>query len=157
MKRLILMRHAKADDQFSGSDMSRPLTKEGVRIQKQVSKYMKEKPLAVDGILFSPFKRAEESAKIIAENYPKAKLEKEAALGTVFDSFTILKHLEEKAFKSALIVGHAPTLAIFALSLLKEPQHIEFDKSGIAILDFKNEVGFGKGDLILTLSPKELV
>ena len=39
MKRLILMRHAKADDHFSGSDLSRPLTQEGKEIQKEVSKF----------------------------------------------------------------------------------------------------------------------
>lgn len=156
MKRLILMRHAIADDHFKGSDMSRPLTSEGEGVQLQIASYMHRHALEVDGILYSPFLRAEQSAQIVHQEFPEADMLKEPALGNVFDSFTILKHLDKQGFQSALIVGHAPTLSAFGVSLLKKPEPLKFEKSGIMVFDFSEDIDFGQGDLVQKLSPKDI-
>ncbi|MCH9632943.1 MAG: Phosphohistidine phosphatase SixA [Chlamydiae bacterium] len=156
MKRLILMRHAIADDHFQGSDMSRPLTLEGQDVQLQVANYMHRQAFEIDGILYSPFLRAEQSAQIILKEYPDANMLKEPALGNVFDSFTILKHLDKQGFRSALIIGHAPTLSAFGVSLLEKPQPLKFEKSGVMVLDFSKKIDFGQGSLVQKLSPKDI-
>lgn len=153
MRKLMLMRHAKADDQYEGSDLSRPLTEEGVAIQNEVVKHLKDKSIEIDAIIYSPYKRAHDSALIVQENYPEAFFYKEPALGTVFDSYTVLRYLKKKKFNNVLVVGHAPTLSAFALSLLKDPKPLEFDKSGLAIFDFKDHIEFGQGHLSFFLSP----
>lgn len=157
MKQLILMRHAKADDHFSGSDLNRPLTQEGIDIQNKVALYLKKKFLNIDAIFYSPFKRAEDSAQIIQKIYPKAQFLKEPALGTIFDSYTILQHINESKAQNALALGHAPTLAVFAQSLLEVPKFIEFDKSGFVVIAFEDQIAFGSGDLVLSLSPQQII
>lgn len=156
MKRLFIMRHAKADDHFTGSDLSRPLTNEGMQVQDEMAKFLKKKHFEIDGIMYSPYKRAEQSAEIIHQNYPKAHLFKEPALGSIFDSYTILKRLEEKPFKNIMIVGHAPTLSVFGQSLLEKPKALAFEKSAVAILNFKEHFEFGKGELIDLFNPNNI-
>lgn len=154
MKRLFIMRHAKADSQYQGSDLSRPLTQEGIETQSKMAQFLRKKNYQIDGILYSPYKRAEDSAKILHQNFSNAKLFKEPALGSIFDSYTILKHLEEKSFKNLLIVGHAPTLSAFGQSLLSKPKALVFEKSAVAVFDFKNKFEFGKAELVDFYEPR---
>ena len=156
MRQLILMRHAQADDGFEGSDMSRPLTNEGKLIHEQVSLELLKNHSQIDTILYSPFLRAEQSAQITAEHFPKVKMIKEPALGNVFDSYTILKHIEDQDLEAILVVGHAPTLTAFSRSLMEHPQPIQFDKSSALILNFKKDIDFGQGEVLKIIHPKEL-
>ncbi len=150
------MRHAIADDHFKGNDMSRPLTTEGEHVQLEIAHFMHKHAFKIDGILYSPFLRAEQSAQIIGQEYPQANLFKEPALGNVFDSFTVLKHIDQKGLTNVLIVGHAPTLSVFASSLLKSPKPLKFEKSGGVILDFSKEIDFGQGNISGMFSPKDI-
>lgn len=156
MRRLILMRHAQADDAFRGSDMSRPLTEEGKKIHERVSLELQKMQSKLDAILYSPFLRAEQSAQITASHFSPVRLGKEPALGNVFDSYTILKHIDGKNLNAILLVGHAPTLAAFGRSLMQHPAPLHFDKSSALILDFKKDIGFGQGELFKIIDPKEL-
>lgn len=156
MKQLILMRHGIADDNFQGSDLSRPLTKEGESLQLQVAQFIHQYATNIDAILYSPFLRAEQSAEIVKKEYPKAKMLKEPALGSVFDSYTILRHIGEKNIECALVIGHAPTITAFGKSLMQHPKPLRFDKSGAVILNFDREISFGKGEIFQIISPKDL-
>lgn len=156
MKQLILMRHGIADDNFEGSDLSRPLTKEGEVLQLEVAKFMHQYASKIDAILYSPFLRAEQSAAIVKKEYPRAKMVPEPALGSVFDSYTILKHIDERGVECALVIGHAPTITAFGKSLMQHPKPLKFDKSSAIILNFDQEINFGKGKIFQIISPKDL-
>lgn len=156
MKRLILMRHAKADDQFLGTDLLRPLTQEGKVIQTRMAHYMKSKGLHVDTILYSPYVRSQESAQIIKEVFEKAELIQERAIGIAFDSYTILNHLKSLKNENILLMGHEPTLALFATSLLKVPKVAHFDKSSYMIIDFESDYEFGQGQFVGMLTAAQV-
>lgn len=156
MRHLILMRHAQADDQHAGADSTRPLTEKGRIEHSKVCKALEDKEVQVDAILFSPFLRAKQSAEILKNIYPNAKLIEEPALGEVFDSYTILNDLSKKKVHGAVLVGHEPTLALLAAHLMKEMKPFKLEKSGVLAIEFKQEPNFGKGDFKFYLSPQDL-
>ncbi len=156
MKRLILMRHAKADDHFLGTDLLRPLTEEGRVIQTRMAHYMKSKGLKIDAILYSPYIRTQESAQIIGDVFDPVELIKERSLGISFDSYTILNHLKSLGGENLLLIGHEPTLALFATSLLKVPKVAHFDKSSYMIIDFENNYEFGQGQFVTMMTAAQV-
>jgi phosphohistidine phosphatase len=156
MKRLILMRHAKADMDYLGSDSCRPLTEEGKEIQERMGALMKEKQIVIDAIYHSPFTRARESAKILSSSFPKASIQEEIALGDDFDSYTVLKKLKKSKGSTSILVGHEPTLTLLASHLMKEYTFFKLDKSSMVILDFEDEVNFGQGKYKFYFSPDDL-
>lgn len=156
MKRLILMRHAKADMDYLGSDTSRPLTEEGKEIQKRMGDFMKEKEIVIDEIYHSPFVRARESAQILSSSFPKASLHEENALGDDFDSYMVLKKLKKRKGFTTVLVGHEPTLELLASHLMKEYTFFKLEKSSMVILDFEDEINFGQGRFKFYFSPDDL-
>src|SRR5438876_1221851 len=66
---LYFLRHAIAADKASwkGSDADRPLTKEGMRKMKKGAKGIRRLDLPIDWILTSPYRRAYDTAAIVAK------------------------------------------------------------------------------------------
>ncbi len=71
---LYILRHAIALDpsEWKKSDSERPLSKEGIRKMKKAAKGMRRMDLHFDWILTSPFRRAYDTAQIVAKEF-KAK------------------------------------------------------------------------------------
>lgn len=154
MKELFIMRHARANDRFVGDDFDKPLSAEGIQIQQKIILKIKHDISIIQAIVYSPLKRTKESALIAHKEFEQAVLIEEGALGIHFDSYTILNHLKKSDYHSQLLIGHAPTLALFASSLLRETVYLKFEPSDAVWIRFEDAVEFGQGEIIKRYSSK---
>ena len=161
--RLILMRHAKAmqrDEHMYGDDSKRPLSKQGVKEHKRVSRMIRDMGISFDHILTSPFDRASETARITRKAYGME--EKPIECNELADDFTVDNLLKKLAsFKddeTILLVGHEPYMSTFAASLLwpGHPMNIDFKKSGVMCISFSGRPEKGQGMLEYFLRPRLL-
>jgi phosphohistidine phosphatase len=129
---LYLLRHAAAVRQgssWAGNDADRPLTARGAKKMRRIAKTLKQREVAFDLILTSPFRRARETAGIVAgvlgipdriTSSPHLKVGGSPARLVQF----LLAHGGKHA--SVLLVGHEPFLSNFLSVLLS-------GKAGLAI------------------------
>ena len=75
MRRLLLLRHAKAERlQLAGSDQNRPLTERGRSDAVRVGAYLARHAFVPDGALVSPSARTRETWSLVAKAFTKAPL-----------------------------------------------------------------------------------
>lgn len=137
---LYLLRHGLAFEpvEWKGSDRDRPLTDEGSKKMKKAARGMRALGLGFDAILTSPYRRAFETAQIIADEFkltPKLRVTKSLALES--DTKALLRHLalDFRSWESVLLVGHEPTMGQL-VSLLTADGNlgIEFKKGSLCKL-----------------------
>jgi phosphohistidine phosphatase len=137
---LYLMRHGLAAEppEWKGADRDRPLTDDGVKKMKKTAKGMHALGLDFDWILTSPYRRAYETAQIVAEEFgaPK-KLRITKSLSVDADLKALVRHLalDFRSWESVLLVGHEPSLS-HLISLLAAGGHLsgEFKKGSLCKL-----------------------
>jgi len=142
---LYFLRHAIAADktEWKGPDSNRPLTKEGVHKMKKAAKGMRRLSLKIDWILTSPYRRAYDTAMIVAKELNlKNKLKITRSLAVDGDPRALVRHLalNFRTWESVMLVGHEPYLSqligvlIGGLTPLgSDPSRsIELDKAGLA-------------------------
>lgn len=119
MKKLLLIRHAKSDQNSSLEDMDRCLNEKGYNNAYKMSTNFKEK---VDYIISSPGIRAFSTALIFARSagydYNTISLRKELYESSVKDYLSVI-HSIDNSFESVLLFAHNPTITEFAESLVK--------------------------------------
>lgn len=151
---LIFLRHAKPSKEGYRLDCTKALSEEGVKIQREQTKKLKERGYQIDHIYCSPLKRALETAHIVQEFF-EAQLTIQEALNHPFDPIVLLHLIPEiKQNKTILYIGHAPTLAEFARSLAKVdilPQGLS--KSGMVVLRFHDLIDFKQAEIVEELAP----
>lgn len=148
MKRVVLIRHAEPEREGG------PLSLTGEATQRRASRRLKEEIENVETIFSSPLLRALETAEILAEEFSKDVFVLEA-LGDFFDANELMSHIyQAKEGSTLLFIGHAPTLAHFAYQLLGQNYLKEgFQKSAALIVEFPEEMAFGKANFIRYLEP----
>jgi phosphohistidine phosphatase len=162
MKRIILLRHAKAVSAKEGSpDFERILQNKGRLQAAEIAAHTQKKGIAPDEIISSPAPRAFETAFIFAGafGYPADKIEKREMLYGELDekSFLSMTGGFKPESASVMIVGHDPSMSATAKLLVKG-----FDESiptsGIVVIDFAtdswNGIGKENGALVLFDFPK---
>ncbi|HEC1562742.1 phosphohistidine phosphatase SixA [Campylobacter upsaliensis] len=113
MKKIYILRHAKAEKEIKIDDFSRKLTKKGKDELKILLQRLQKYEIKWDRIYASPAFRTKKTAKIIAKNYAYDK--KEIDLIVAFYEademwlFAFLKNLDE-SINNVLLVGHNPAL-----------------------------------------------
>jgi phosphohistidine phosphatase SixA len=161
--RIVLVRHAQPKSATQSPDSSEFLSRDGRTMQKHVNGWLKERRFVPDEIWYSPAGRTTETAKIIGEDFdvqPKEEiLLGTTLLGEMFDEQEVVNKLLEVPEETCLfLVTHAPQITRLANYLLSrhlplgEPSH-----SSALIIDFRNEVGQGKGVIVKNLSGKEVI
>jgi phosphohistidine phosphatase len=162
---LLVIRHGVAEEREtfaeSGADDSlRPLTKEGKWKMEHVAKGLRRAYPSLDVIATSPFKRAEQTAQIVANTYGDLEVERLDALtpdGTQRAFMTWLR--ERKTDDHVAIVGHAPHLPSL-VSWLVTGEAIEgrfaLRKGGACLLEFGGQPRAGKATLLWSLTPSLL-
>ncbi len=147
---LLIMRHAQANDSYSGDDFHRPLSDLGKTTEKRVAEFLKKKGISIDKIMTSPLLRARETTKIITDVFSKATVEVEAALGNDFDENAILSLVKQaKDCNYLALVGHAPNLGLLAAHLLDNSETVyDLSKSSVLIIEFKGTPEVKKGTFI---------
>ena len=138
---LYILRHGIAADKlkWKGSDSDRPLTKEGIRKMKKGAKGMRRLGIHLDWILTSPYRRAYDTAKIVAKEFKlKKRLKITQMLATDGDPKALVRHLGRnfRSWESVLLAGHEPYLNRLIGILLAgtEKSGLELEKGGVVKL-----------------------
>ncbi len=125
MKTLYIVRHGKSDwDDMNHNDIERPLKSRGAENCKTMSANMLARKAVPEIIFSSPAVRAYESAKIFADemNLPLDSLKVDSKL-YLPDFPTMLKIILylDNHLKSAMIVGHEPSISTFVNYFINTP------------------------------------
>lgn len=123
MKRIVIVRHAKAVPYGYDDDFNRKLRRQGKEDAKILSMALKEDRIIPDLILSSPAKRAYKTATIYAETlrYPVSRIlvEEELYEGvTTPDFLEIIRNLPEEV-QTVFVFGHNPTVYNLVNNLVK--------------------------------------
>lgn len=153
---LYFLRHGIAveAEEFKGSDAERPLTLEARRKMIEEIQGMKALGVSFDALISSPWLRAKQTAELVKKHLPFEKdLEIEPLLipGSPFEK--LLKKLSDRAIKSAMLVGHEPSLSFWIQSLLEMEQSLRLKKGGLCHLSLAGREG---AELLALWTPKSL-
>jgi phosphohistidine phosphatase len=140
MKKLIFVRHGKAEESDSGiSDYERSLTSKGKMISKLIAKKLREKEKSHVTIISSPAFRALETALIFAAEFD-IEPEKIILNSNIYFKMN-LRHLPEiltsagEKSNTVMLFGHNPSFTEMANSLCNEGCD-SMPKSGVIGLSF---------------------
>ena len=146
MRRLLLLRHAKAVPGLGRDDFDRELTESGEDDARRIGDYIAEHDLTPDMILYSGAARTRATATLVAE---RLALEIEAfEENALYEAsrtlvLALLRRLPDLA-PNVLVVGHNPGIAEAANQLTGDGSRLErarmaakYPTSGLAVLDFK--------------------
>ena len=151
MKRLYVVRHAKASYPNDVSDYNRPLAKQGIEDIQSLSLYLKSKKFIPECILTSAATRTLETCHIISntlsvdtEHIKEDSLIYGASVNNLLD---IISSIDRK-YNALMVVGHNPTLTLL-INKISDAIIDHMPTSGVAIIDFKksdwlNLIGPGK-------------
>jgi phosphohistidine phosphatase len=146
MRRLIQLRHAKADAAAPGQkDLTRPLIERGRKDAARIGAYMATHALTPDRVLVSPARRTQETWKCTASAFKPA-----PAATTIEKLYEATPHAILGVIKDApasahtlLVVAHNPGLHEVALMLIasgdidaRERLTEKLPTSGLVIVDF---------------------
>lgn len=163
MPDLLVVRHAIAMDRLLSTeqglgDAERPLTDEGRERMTQAVRGLLHIQSDIDIILTSPLLRARQTAAILGDDFPAARVEKLDTLAPQYGSKELIRSLNEIGGKRLAIVGHEPGLSTLIASLLcgSDGGAIELKKGGMAQIHFTNQIASGEGILQWLLKSKQL-
>ncbi len=157
---LYVMRHgiavARGDPNFA-DDTKRPLTPEGKKKLKGVSRGLFRLGLCVDSIISSPLIRASETAAIVAEVFaPGVTVKTSDFLRPGGSLQALLTSLAKQAdHRRVLVIGHEPDLSDGVAKLIGNARaNFQFKKGGCCRIDFEKFPPRPPGKLIWWLTPR---
>jgi phosphohistidine phosphatase len=162
--RLLVVRHAIAEDReaFARShkdDANRPLTSEGRRKMERAALGLKALVPELDVLAASPYKRAVDTAEIIAGAYGGLTVERVSDLAPDAGVDRVVAWLSGRhARGSVAVVGHEPDLSRLVCTLLTGTNgpFLELRKGAACLLEFPGPIGKGGATLDWFLGPKHL-
>jgi phosphohistidine phosphatase len=137
MKRLILMRHAKAEQgNFETSDFNRKLADKGKIDANSAAKVLNTHLHKIDLIVTSSSKRTAKTAKIVAENFDIDKKEI-VFVDELYEAETnayihVIRNLSDMDANTVLLVGHNPTIGAMA-AIMSDFKIQEFKPGSFAV------------------------
>ena len=155
--RLLIVRHAIAVPRGAPGvpDAERPLTPRGRRRFESAAGGLARVMPRPDAVLTSPWKRARQTAEILAAAF--GRLEPKDTPALAGGSFETLVHVLGAYPEDATVavVGHEPWLSALLARLVgsSEDQRLEFKKGGVALVDLEGRLEEG-GKLVAYLPPK---
>lgn len=145
MRRLLLLRHAKAAPSTGVEDYERALTERGREDARRMGDLIAARGLVPDLVIYSSAERTRETAEIVAANWPrKVKSVAEDGFYEASRQFilTKLRGAPDRA-EVAMIVGHNPSIGELAVQLTgfgvreeRSQMAGAFPTCGLAVLDF---------------------
>src|SRR3989442_6543584 len=161
---LMVVRHAIAEDReaFARShqdDADRPLTPEGRRKMEGAALGLKQLIPELEVLAASPYKRAFDTAEIIAAAYGVLTVERVPELAPGAGVDRVIAWLAGRQARGSLaVVGHEPDLSRLVCTLLAAttPPFLELRKGAACVLEFAGPVGPGAATLDRLLRPKHL-
>lgn len=160
-----MIRHALAGDRGAFAktgkpDDARPITAAGRRTTRESLPALRFLLPRVDIVATSALTRAAQTADIIATAYPSAERETVNALTPGGRRKELVRWLRNRAEEDVVaIVGHDPDLGALASWLLsgRKAGFVDFEKGGVALLDFERRVGPGRATIVWSIPPRALV
>ena len=169
MRRLLLLRHAKAVPHSKGGDIARELSPRGRRDAERMGRFMFEAGLLPDAILVSPSVRTRETLAMLTSRWPEATIVDTRRALYLGESTTLLEEVQEapEDARSLLVIGHNPGLAEFALALTREGEPRArmrrmdgYPTCALAVLDCEistwRGLTFHKGELMDFVTPDRI-
>ena len=158
---LYLMRHGIAADATGGmSDADRALTAEGVRKTTRVAVGLQKLAVKPDVILTSPLRRAEETARLVADVLaPNSPFELYPPLAGGSPEEVVRGLRPHRRAEALLLVGHQPDLGYLASYLLTGSQNLAplpFKKAGVAAISLASVPPRSPGTLEWFVTPSQL-
>ena len=160
---ILIVRHAAAGERDPlryPDDTLRPLTRKGRETHAAVARLLRKRGMAPEAILSSPWKRARQTAGIMARALPGSRRLKPLlapSLTTAPDLDALKRDLKPaEVARVVALVGHEPWLSeLTSLLLTGEPHRLvlDFPKSGVAGIEAR-ELEPGAGLLRFFLRPK---
>ncbi len=166
MRRLLLLRHGKADRHSAGGDRERPLTRRGMEDSRRIGQFLRDEDVIPGLAVASNARRAKQTLEQVLEAFPghvTHLIENTIYLATVDHLVEILRQTPDK-IATLLAVGHNPGFAELAswlagagdageLALMRS----KFPTAALAMLDFEtnhwSEVGKGGARLERFVTP----
>jgi phosphohistidine phosphatase len=169
MRRLFLIRHAKAQPSVGRNDFERKLTDRGHADARRVAAALAARHMLPDVLVHSGAARAKETAEVFAGAWPRGvELHEDRALYDATQSM-LLAHARalSNAHARVGLVGHNPGLGELAVALAGSGAHPElrhlaakYPTGAVAVLDFSvsrwEDVERNSAMLALYLTPAEL-
>lgn len=154
---VILIRHGKPQTGEGTNRTDPALSVEGESATRKVATHLDRQGYKPHLILCSPLARAKQSAEIIAKITP-APIQSTEALGGGFDQDTLIARLPSPSENQTVyMVGHDPTLTLFAHNLVGEKiLPAGLSKSGSVVIEFTESVGLGKGRMVAYYNPERI-
>jgi phosphohistidine phosphatase len=169
MRRLLLIRHAKAQPSVGRDDYERTLTDRGRADARRVAAALLARNMLPEALVHSGAARAKETAEILAGKWPRrVKLEEELGLYDATQSLLFARTRElSNAHERIGLVGHNPGLGELAVALTGSGAQAELSRltakyppGAVAVLDFSitrwEDLERGTGMLALYLTPADL-
>ncbi len=162
--RLLVVRHAIAEDREAFArthqdDSARPLTAEGRRKMERAALGLRQVIPELDLLAASPYKRAFETAEIVAQAYDGLTVERVADLAPGANVDRVVAWLAGRQARGTVaIVGHEPDLSRLVCTLLAGATRpfLELRKGAACLLEFAGPVAKAAATLDWFLGPKHL-
>jgi phosphohistidine phosphatase len=150
--RVILFRHGPAagrDPKRWPDDSLRPLTSLGAQLIRAVAEGLTRIEPGIEQIVSSPFARARQSARVLADVLDTGEIEEMDALRPEGPVTDILRFLSSRVSdRSLVLVGHEPDLgALAGLLLWGSPTSLPLKKAGACLIRFEGVPREGAGRL----------
>jgi phosphohistidine phosphatase len=158
---LYLVRHAIAEESSStGRDADRALTREGEAKMRRVAQGLRAIEVRLDLILTSPYRRAAETADVLAAALGGVERRALAELAAAGDIGALLAALRPyRQVEAIALVGHQPDLGHLASHIMTGSPDLcplPFKKGGVACLEIASPRGNLRGDLAWFMTPRQL-
>jgi len=163
MKRLIIVRHAKAEQGGYDRDFHRKLSENGKDDARNIASELKKREISPDYIISSPADRALTTARIFAEVFGFSRQDILEMKGLYFD-FTTLEFVEmihdvPDRCDTLFVFGHNPFI-YFVAENMSQSFNGDMPTCSTVVLDFNvtswKKIEPRKGHLFLHLYPKLL-
>ena len=158
MKKLLLIRHAKATHEGGYIDFERPLKPSGLRDAAIMAGRLKEHNIIPQILVSSPALRTIATANVLSEHMGLAKAEEIASIydAASDDLLDIITQLND-SYNFIGLVGHNPAIAQVLYNL--SGQSPDVSPGAVALTEFNidtwRDVGSNSGKLVYYDSPKD--
>ncbi len=162
--RVLFIRHAYAGSRIEFKktgrpDDERPLTQKGIKDFKKVARVIEKICPDIGLIASSPFRRTQQTAKILKNRISRARLLYLSELepdGEVEEVASWLCRMGRVS--TVAIVGHEPELGRYLTYFLsgRRKSVFDFKKGGFALIEFDHFIEKGTAKLLCSLQPSQL-
>ncbi|HZY36290.1 MAG TPA: histidine phosphatase family protein [Mucilaginibacter sp.] len=159
MKKLLLIRHAKAEKDTGGKDIDRPLKYPGIQDARFMADRIKEEGIIPQLIVTSPAMRTKTTAEIFADAFrlPDPTNEKSIYEASQQTWLKVINRLPDQ-YNFVAIVGHNPGVADILYYLTGESREVHTSTTALIEFDIDSwaTISGDTGKLSYYSSPKDL-